>query len=83
MTEDLYGITNDRLDTVSNYNRCQPGCGRIWRRNPAQVTAVIRDGKVVTFNNTNWSGGRDLRASDRLKRWLGLRCKLSEQIKRQ
>ncbi len=52
-----YGITNDRLDTVSNYYRYQRGRGEVWRRSPASAKAVIKDGKVAGFTITNAGAG--------------------------
>ena len=40
------GVTNDRLDEVSNYYRYRPGQGRLWTNSPAQAYAVIEDGQI-------------------------------------
>lgn len=42
-----HGITNDRLDEVSNYYRYRPQEGELWTHRPAKATAIIRGGKVV------------------------------------
>ncbi|MFI4852801.1 MAG: hypothetical protein ACIAZJ_27125 [Gimesia chilikensis] len=52
-----YGITNERLDEVSNYYRYQPHNGEVWKRTPASATAVIKDGKVTGFNITRAGSG--------------------------
>lgn len=52
-----YGITNDRLDTVSNYYRYRPGTDDLWRHTPATAKAIIKDGKVTGFNITNPGAG--------------------------
>lgn len=52
-----YGITNDRLDTVSNYYRYRPGSGSIWRHTPATAKAIIKSGKVTGFTITNSGSG--------------------------
>ena len=52
-----YGITNDRLDTVSNYYRYRPESGRLWRNHPAEGVAIIRNGKVVALRITNPGSG--------------------------
>jgi hypothetical protein len=43
-----YGVTNDWLDTVSNYYRYNRSQGQMWRITPATAYAIVRDG-VVTF----------------------------------
>lgn len=40
------GITNERLDQVSNYYRYQPQSGRLWPTASAKAHAVVEDGKV-------------------------------------
>ncbi len=40
------GVTNDRLDEVSDYYRFQPQSGKIWTHKPAKAHAVIVDGKI-------------------------------------
>lgn len=52
-----YGITNDRLDEVSNFYRYNAAAGEVWRRTPASATAIIKDGKVTGFTITNAGAG--------------------------
>lgn len=52
-----YGITNDRLDEVSNYYRYRPESGRIWRHSPATATAIVKSGKVTGFKLLNAGSG--------------------------
>ncbi|WP_339733307.1 hypothetical protein [uncultured Gimesia sp.] len=52
-----HGITNDRLDAVSNYYRYQPGRGNLWKHTPASATAIIKDGKVTGFKITKSGSG--------------------------
>jgi hypothetical protein len=52
-----YGITNDRLDTVSNYYRYRPGSGDLWRHTPATAKAIIKNGKVTGVTITNPGAG--------------------------
>jgi hypothetical protein len=40
------GVTNDRLDEVSNYYRFQPQKGGLWKTTPARGHAVVEGGKV-------------------------------------
>lgn len=41
-----HGITNERLDEVSNYYRYQPQKGNLWPTTAAKAHAVVEDGKV-------------------------------------
>ena len=42
-----YGVTNERLDEVSNYYRYNGSAGEVWRQTAATARAVVRNGKVV------------------------------------
>jgi hypothetical protein len=52
-----YGITNDRLDTVSNYYRYNRSRGEMWRTAPATAYATVSNGVVVGFTITNSGSG--------------------------
>jgi hypothetical protein len=52
-----YGVTNDRLDTVSNYYRYNGAAGEVWKRSAATAKAVIKDGKVTGISITNAGAG--------------------------
>jgi hypothetical protein len=52
-----YGVTNDRLDTVSNYYRYRPDSGRLWTHTDAEITADVRNGKVIGFTVVNSGAG--------------------------
>lgn len=52
-----YGITNERLDAVSNYYRYNPRRGEMWPTTPAAAYATVRDGAVVGFTITNPGSG--------------------------
>ena len=41
------GVTNERLDEVSNFYRYRPGSGELWKHKPAVATATISEGKVT------------------------------------
>ena len=43
-----YGVTNERLDEVSNRYRYNRSAGQTWTRRGARATAVIRGDKVVS-----------------------------------
>lgn len=44
-----FGITNERLDEVSDFYRYSPGHGNLWKHNPARATAIVSDGKITGF----------------------------------
>ncbi|HEY4328177.1 MAG TPA: hypothetical protein VGN88_00475 [Phycisphaerae bacterium] len=44
-----YGVSNDRLDEVSNYYRYPPGDPKLWKHTEAAVKATVVNGKVVGF----------------------------------
>ena len=52
-----YGITNDRLDTVSNYYRYNRSAGEMWRHTSAAAYATVRDGTVTEITLTNSGSG--------------------------
>lgn len=52
-----YGITNDLLDSVSNYYRYSSSRGQMWRNAPASATAIVRNGIVTGFTITNPGAG--------------------------
>ena len=41
-----HGVTNERLDEVSDYYRYQPQRKKLWKTTPAKGNAIIEDGKV-------------------------------------
>lgn len=45
-----YGVTNDRLDEVSN--RYRPQNGELWTHKEAEGFAVVHDGKVISTTIT-------------------------------
>ena len=52
-----YGITNERLDTVSDYYRYVRRRGKLWPTKPASAYALVRDGKITSFVVTNGGSG--------------------------
>lgn len=44
-----YGVTNERLDAVSDHYRYRPERDELWKHTPAQAKAIIEHGKVVGF----------------------------------
>jgi hypothetical protein len=41
-----HGVTNDRLDEVSNFYRYRPQNGELWRHRDAKALAVVNNGVV-------------------------------------
>jgi hypothetical protein len=52
-----YGVSNDELDTVSNYYRYRPQNGEVWQHNAASVYATVEKGKVTGFVIKNHGSG--------------------------
>ena len=52
-----YGVTNERLDEVSNYYRYQPQRGELWRTTPAKAYAVVEDGQIKQIVVTDAGSG--------------------------
>jgi hypothetical protein len=42
-----HGITNDRLDEVSNFYRYRPQNGELWQHKEAQAHALIENGQIT------------------------------------
>ena len=51
------GVTNDRLDEVSNYYRFQGSRGETWPRTPAAATATVTNGVLSGFTVTTAGSG--------------------------
>lgn len=51
------GITNERLDEVSDYYRYRPGGGRLWKNREAEAFALVKDGVVTGFEITDHGAG--------------------------
>jgi hypothetical protein len=52
-----YGVSNDRLDTVSNYYRYVRSRGEMWPTTPARGYAQLKHGKVTGFVITSGGSG--------------------------
>jgi hypothetical protein len=52
-----YGVTNDRLNEVSNYYRYASFKGDMWRNTPAAAYATVRNGAITGFVITNPGAG--------------------------
>lgn len=52
-----YGISNERLDTVSNYYRYNRARGEMWPIKAAAAEALVKNGAVVDFIVTKGGSG--------------------------
>jgi hypothetical protein len=52
-----YGITNEKLDQVSNYYRYMGSNGELWHNTLATAEAVVVDGRVTGITITNPGAG--------------------------
>jgi hypothetical protein len=52
-----YGVTNERLDEVSNYYRYRPQNGEMWRHVDAAGYAIVKDGKILKVTITEPGAG--------------------------
>jgi hypothetical protein len=52
-----YGITNERLDTVSDYYRYRPQDGELWTNTPAKAYALVENGKIKKIVLTDHGSG--------------------------
>jgi hypothetical protein len=51
------GVTNDRLDTVSNYYRYVPEHHELWKHEPAVANALVRNGAIIGFEIVRGGAG--------------------------
>ena len=52
-----HGVTNERLDEVSDYYRYRPERGELWRCRPAKAQAIVKDGRVTQIEITDPGAG--------------------------
>lgn len=52
-----FGITNERLDEVSNFYRYPPGRGNLWKVTPAVANALVKDGVVTGYEIVSGGAG--------------------------
>ncbi|MFD2328200.1 hypothetical protein ACFSR7_02995 [Cohnella sp. GCM10020058] len=52
-----YGITNDKLDEVSNYYRYNGSKGEVWKRTPAVLETIVVNGVVKGVKIVNPGAG--------------------------
>jgi hypothetical protein len=74
------GVTNERLDEVSDYYRYQPQRGRLWKTTPAQAYAVLEDGKVKQVIVTEPGSGYSTAPRATVQGMENLRLKVTIQF---
>jgi len=52
-----YGVTDDRLNEVSNYYRYRRSAGEMWKNTPAKAYATVKDGVVTSVTITDGGSG--------------------------
>ena len=52
-----YGVTDERLNTVSNYYRYRRSSGEMWRNTPAAAYATLQNGGVTGITITKAGAG--------------------------
>jgi len=52
-----YGVTNVRLDEVSNYYRYRRDQGELWTNKPAAANALVKNGKIMGFEIISGGSG--------------------------
>lgn len=52
-----YGITNQKLDAVSDAYRYKPGSGQLWPNKPATIAAFVRNGEVLSYSVIDGGSG--------------------------
>ncbi|CAN5893686.1 hypothetical protein BH11VER1_BH11VER1_01500 [soil metagenome] len=52
-----YGITDERLNAVSNYYRYPPGRGGLWKSHSATANALVKNGAVIGYEITSGGSG--------------------------
>lgn len=52
-----YGISNERINEVSNYYRYNRSHGEMWRTKPATANALVKGGAIIGYEVTNGGSG--------------------------
>ncbi|HYE18912.1 MAG TPA: hypothetical protein VEA69_10740 [Tepidisphaeraceae bacterium] len=52
-----HGVTNDRLDQVSNYYRYPPGGRDLWKHRPATAVALVKGNAIIAYEITDPGAG--------------------------
>ncbi|MBL7644897.1 MAG: hypothetical protein JNK74_01790 [Candidatus Hydrogenedentes bacterium] len=51
------GVTNARLDEVSDYYRYSPGPGELWKVREAEAVALVKQGQIIGFEIEDGGAG--------------------------
>jgi hypothetical protein len=71
-----YGVTNERLDEVSDYYRYNRGRGEMWRNTAAKVVANVKDGRVASFKIVDGGSGYCSPPSVKIEGFSDVRAKV-------
>jgi hypothetical protein len=52
-----FKVTNERLDTVSNYYRYNRSRGELWKTRPAVAHALVKNGVITRYEVTDGGAG--------------------------
>ena len=52
-----YGVTDERLNEVSNYYRYPPGRGGLWKNKAVTANALVKDGAVIGYEIISGGSG--------------------------
>lgn len=52
-----HGVTNERLDEVSDYYRYPPGPGELWKTRDAEAVALVKQGQIIGFEIEDGGAG--------------------------
>jgi hypothetical protein len=71
-----HGVTNERLDEVSNYYRFKPESGKIWPTTPAKAYAIVDGGKINEVVVTEPGSGYSSPPTAKLEGFQGFELKV-------
>jgi hypothetical protein len=81
-----HGVSNDRLDEVSNYYRYRPQNGELWPTTPAKAHAIVENGKIKQIVVTEPGSGYCTPPEVKIKGFPGAEFKvtllLSKELKK-
>jgi hypothetical protein len=81
-----HGVTNERLDEVSNYYRFRPQNDELWPTKPAKAHAVVVDGQIKKIVVTEAGSGYNSPPTIEIKGFDGVKFKvklgLSKDLKK-
>jgi hypothetical protein len=75
-----HGVTNERLDEVSDYYRYRPQSGELWKVTPAKAHAIVVDGKIKEIVVTHPGSGYSTAPKATVKGMEGIELKVKVQF---